>query len=139
MRFLIDTHIFIWYAKKRNRLSRNIIALMNDYNNQFFISAESLREFVQLWRSKSFIREWWKSLQDMIDSVEKEYNFQILYLHREHYETYAHLRPNEAQAHYDPSDHMIIAHAICNRLPLISADEKFPFYREQGLELIDNE
>ena len=40
--------------------------------------------------------------------------------------------------HYDPSDHMIISHAITNRMPLISEDEKFPFYRNQGLELIEN-
>ena len=59
-------------------------------------------------------------------------------LRLEHYETYAKLRINEAQEHYDPSDHLIISHAITNRIPLISADGKFPFYRNQGLELIEN-
>jgi len=38
----------------------------------------------------------------------------------------------------DPSDHVIIAHAITNRIPLISDDSKFEFYRNQGLELIVN-
>jgi PIN domain nuclease of toxin-antitoxin system len=37
----------------------------------------------------------------------------------------------------DPSDHIIIAHAITERLTLLSSDEKFPFYRNQGLELIE--
>ena len=40
--------------------------------------------------------------------------------------------------HYDPSDHIIISHALCNGMPLISDDDKFPFYRGQGLELIEN-
>jgi len=34
--------------------------------------------------------------------------------------------------------HIFIAHALCNGMPLISDDDKFPFYREQGLELIEN-
>ncbi len=41
--------------------------------------------------------------------------------------------------HFDPSDHLIISHAICNRIPLISDDVKFKFYRNQGLQLIENE
>ena len=36
-----------------------------------------------------------------------------------------------------PSDHIIISHAITERLTLISSDTKFPFYRNQGLNLIE--
>ena len=50
---------------------------------------------------------------------------------------YSRLRLNFGQDHRDPSDHMIIAHAITERLPLLSSDDKFPFYREQGLDLIE--
>ena len=74
----------------------------------------------------------------MIDAVERIYGIKILYLHKEHYETYARLKINELQEHFDPSDHMIISHAICNGIPLISDDDKFPFYRNQGLDLIEN-
>jgi len=52
--------------------------------------------------------------------------------------TLAKMEINEAQEHYDPSDHVIISQAITMKLPLISSDEKFPFYRRQGLELIEN-
>ena len=34
--------------------------------------------------------------------------------------------------------HVIIAHAITNRIPLITDDGKFEFYKKQGLELIVN-
>ena len=138
MRFLIDTHIFIWYAKERDNLSRDVISLIEDYDNQVYLSSESLREFVLLRNSKPHIRKWWKTPTDMINAVERIYGIQILYLHKEHYETYARLQINEAQEHYDPSDHLIISHAICNGIPLISEDTKFPFYRGQGLELIEN-
>ena len=39
--------------------------------------------------------------------------------------------------HFDPSDHIIISHAITERMALMSSDQKFPFYRNQGLELIE--
>lgn len=39
----------------------------------------------------------------------------------------------------DPSDHVIIAHAITEHLPLISSDTRFGFYRSQGLDLIFNQ
>lgn len=38
----------------------------------------------------------------------------------------------------DPSDHVIISQAITEHLPLVSSDTRFPFYREQGLDLIEN-
>lgn len=45
---------------------------------------------------------------------------------------------NEAQGHKDPSDHVIIAHAMTEHLPLISSDTRFEFHRKQGLDLIFN-
>lgn len=139
MRYLVDTHIFIWYAKEQYKLSKDVRALFEDYGNMFYVSSETLKELVQLWNNKPHIRKWWKTAKELVRSVEDEYGFKVLYLHQEHYETYALLIINEAQNHYDPSDHLIISHAITNRMPLISADSKFDFYRRQGLELIYNE
>ena len=133
MRYLIDTHIFIWYAKEPENLSGNVKTILDDYENQIYLSSESLREFILLWNNKPHIRCWWQSPIDMINSVD-EFGFKIMYIHKEHYETYARLQINEGQEHYDPSDHLIISHAICNGIPLISDDRKFPFYRNQGLE-----
>ena len=48
------------------------------------------------------------------------------------------LELNIAQDHKDPSDHVIIAHAITENIPLVSDDGKFEFYRKQGLDLILN-
>lgn len=45
---------------------------------------------------------------------------------------------NEATGHKDPSEHVIISQAITEHLPLVSSDTRFPFYREQGLDLIEN-
>jgi PIN domain nuclease of toxin-antitoxin system len=42
------------------------------------------------------------------------------------------------QDHKDPFDHIIIAQAISHKMTLVSSDTKFPFYRKQGLRLIEN-
>ena len=75
----------------------------------------------------------------MVEAIEKEYYVEILPVTKEHMETYAGMELNEAQGHKDPSDHVIIAHAITEKLPLISSDRRFGFYRNQGLDLIFNE
>lgn len=72
MRYLLDTNIFIYAAIDRDSLSKDVIAILEDYDNTY------------------------------------------------------------------PSDHIIIAHAITNRMPLISSDHKFKFYTKQGLDLIFN-
>ena len=138
MRYLLDTHIFIWYAKERNNLSRDVMEILSNWENQLYVSSETLKELILLWNKKPEIRKYWKSPFDLIRCVEDEFYIKVDYLHKEHYETYARLRINEAQDHNDPSDHIIISQAITNRMPLISADTRFPWYRNQGLELIYN-
>ncbi|MCQ2231987.1 MAG: PIN domain-containing protein [Paludibacteraceae bacterium] len=61
---------------------------------------------------------------------------EILPISKEQIITYGKLSINEAENHKDPSDHVIIAHAITNKMPLISCDRKFQFYTKQGLDLI---
>jgi len=133
VRYIIDTHIFVWYVNEQDNLSKDVIAILEDYENDIFVSSETLKELVVLWNKKPHFRRWWKTPLIMLRSIEDISNFNILYLCKEHYETYARLQINEMQQHNDPSDHLIISQAICNRIPLISADTKFPFYRNQGL------
>ena len=73
----------------------------------------------------------------MLISIEQDYGIEFLPLRRDTALTYANLVINEADDHKDPSDHIIIAHAITERLTLISSDKKLPFYRNQGLDLIE--
>ena len=50
--------------------------------------------------------------------------------------SYAKLEP--AKDHKDPSDHIIIAQSISDKIPVISSDRKFKLYEKQGLQLIFN-
>ncbi len=120
-------------------LSQDVKAIIQDYDAELCISAESVRELIVGYRNKGLCSKRWKTVEAMVVAIEEEFYVQILPLKKEHMETYARLEINEAQGHKDPSDHVIISHAITEHLPLISSDRRFDFYRTQGLDLIFNE
>ena len=138
MRYLIDTNIFVYAATDRDSLSRDVQAILEEPDTLLYISAESVRELIVAYNNKGLCSKRWESAEEMVDAIEEEFFIQILPLKREHMKTYSRLTLNEAQGHKDPSDHVIIAHAITERMPLISSDTRFEFYRSQGLDLIFN-
>lgn len=138
MRILIDTCIFIHLAIDRDQLSNDVLALLEDWDNTICMSAETSRELIIQYNNGKMVSKFWKTARQMIDAIKDEFFIQILPLREEHMKTYSELELNTAQEHKDPSDHVIIAHAITESMPLISDDGKFEFYRKQGLDLILN-
>lgn len=138
MRYLIDTNIFVYFATDVDSLSKDVMSILEEPDTLLYISIESVRELIVAHRNKGLCSKRWKSVEAMVAAIEEEYYIKILPLKKEHMMTYARLEINEAQGHKDPSDHVIIAHAITEHLPLISSDTRFEFYRRQGLDLIFN-
>lgn len=139
MRYLIDTNIFVYAATDRDSLCYDVRTILEEPDTVLNISAESVRELIVAYRNKGLCSKRWKSVKEMVDAIENEFYIKILPLKKEHMAMYARMEINEAQGHKDPSDHVIIAHAITERLPLISSDTRFGFYRSQGLDLIFNQ
>ena len=139
MRFLIDTCIFIHLAIEKDQLSDDVLSILEDWDNTICMSAETPRELIIQYNNGKAVSKFWKSALEMIDAIKNEFFIQILPLQEEHMKTYSELELNTAQDHKDPSDHVIIAHAITEHLPLISDDRKFEFYKKQGLDLILNQ
>ena len=134
MRYLIDTNIFIHMATDGDLLSRNVSVILGDYENLIYISTESLRELVVHYNNKALLRKYWKTKYDMLRSITEEFGLQILPLTQDVMYTYAKMNIY----HNDPSDHVIISQAIAMKMPLISDDKRFPEYRNEGLELLEN-
>lgn len=135
---MLDTNILIYITTDHSWLDKNVTAILQDYGNQFCISAETLRELVVAFNNKGFKTKQWKTCSEMIHSIENDYGVRVLPLDKNVMHTYSRLTLNELQGHKDPSDHVIISHAITLKIPLISSDTRFPFYRKQGLDLIFN-
>lgn len=139
MRYLIDTNIFIYASTDRESLSNDVKAIMEAPETVLYISIESVRELIIGYRNKGLCSNKWKTAEEMVNAIEEEFYVKILPLKKEHMKKYANMIINDIQGHKDPSDHVIIAHAITERLPLISSDRRFEFYRTQGLDFIFNE
>ncbi len=56
MRYLIDTHIFIWYAKEQDNQTSNVLTLFDDYENTSCVRSETIRELILLSNEKPDIR-----------------------------------------------------------------------------------
>jgi len=134
MRYLIDTNIFIFQATDPQQLNRDVAEILGDYENLIYISTESLRELIIHYNNKALLRKYWNTKRDMLRSITTQYGLQILPLTPDVMYTYG----NMNLFHNDPSDHVIIAQAIAMKMPLISDDNRFPDYRKEGLELIEN-
>ena len=138
MRYLLDTNIFIYAAIDRESLSRDVKAILEDYDNTFFLSSESVKEMIVGFNNGGIVSRFWSTASEMVSAIREQFFIRILPVGEEQMDTYANLQINMADDHKDPSDHVIIAHAITNRIPLISSDHKFKFYVNQGLELVFN-
>ncbi len=135
---MLATNALIYLMTETDRLDKNVTAILQDYGNQFCISAETIREMIVGYRNKSFTTKLWKDCQSMVTDIEKVYNVRILPIDKKVMKTYATLTLNTNEGHKAPSDHIIISHAMTLGLPLISSDRRFAFYRKQGLDLIFN-
>jgi len=135
MRYLLDTNIFLDYVVD-DYISTDILNLIDSYENQIYVSSESIKEFIHLVQSGKVILEKNYRLLDVFDLIENTFGFEVKYVAKEHLRTFAKL--DLVEGHNDPSDRLIISQALTEKIPLISSDTKFPKYRKQGLDLIFN-
>ena len=139
MRYMIDTNIFVFLVTDISQLDKDVESIIQDYSNTLHMSAESVKELIVAYKNKGLLTKKWKTAEEMVAAIEDEYYIKILPVSKEHMKTYSRLSINSIDDHKDPSDHVIISHAITNKIPLISSDRRFPYYTDQGLDLIFNE
>ena len=137
MRLLLDSCVVFDLLTDAENLDEAVRDILGDYNNQLFASFETMREIIVHFNNKELLSKHWKTAEDVLKTVEQDLNIEFLPLRRDVGYTYSRLKLNEAMEHHDPSDHVIISQAITEHLTLLSSDQKFPFYREQGLDLIE--
>lgn len=124
MKYLIDTQILLWFQSNDKQLKSSIKNILNDTNNQIFVSDVSLYEIaIKLKINK--LPELYASVEDII-FVANQDSFQFLPISHNHFLTYD-IIPSFSD-HKDPFDKLILATALSENIPIISADEKFKLY-----------
>jgi PIN domain nuclease of toxin-antitoxin system len=135
MRYLIDTNILLFTVKEEDRLSKEVSELLWDSSNTINISSRSIEEIIYLLRIGKVNFSRWKETKDIFNHID-ELGFSVDYFKKEHILTLGKLTP--ICDHKDPVDHAIMAHAITNKVTLISSDSKMRFYQNQGLNFVWN-
>ena len=136
MRYYIDTNILIFIlSDDKDELEDKIVDLLDDYSNLFLISTIALQELILLYKGKKLEHLNFKTYKEMLFTIE-ELNYEIIPITKKHLYVYAELET--ANDHKDPNDHVIIAQAISDKIPIISSDRKFKCYENQGLQLVFN-
>jgi PIN domain nuclease of toxin-antitoxin system len=121
-----------------NSLTNDVRAVIEDFENLKYLSIVSLQELITAFRSKGLLSNIWKNESEMIEFVLHAPLVVVDNIDEHVIRSLAELEINESQEHKDPFDHIIIAQALSHKMTLVSSDTKFPFYRRQGLQLIEN-
>ena len=136
MRYYLDTNVLIFIlTQDDDNISRDVRYILKDYSNRFYVSSVVVRELIHAYKTGDIKDSDIKSVKALFDAMEKS-DIEIVPMNKYHLLQYAALET--ASGHKDPNDHIIIAQAISDKIPIISSDRKFKEYVWQGLEFVFN-
>lgn len=116
MRILLDTHALLWFYNDDQQLSTNAKRVILDENNIKLVSPASYWEIaIKVAKGKYLLS---KPLAEVLHEAIDLNGFAYLHIIPTHV---AHLI-GMAPHHNDPFDRLLVAQAISERIPLLSAD-----------------
>ncbi len=121
MRYLIDTHVLIWYLNGDGALPEKHAALMRDPQNKLFLSMVSIWELTIKMSLKKL--ECSKNIAEIEEYLLSK-DYEIINI------SFAHLKAlfELPKFHGDPFDRLLIAQALTENLSILSADGHFKDY-----------
>ena len=118
MRFLLDTHIWIWYVLGSKDLPHSLSEALDDAIGRCWLAPISLWEAWLLNRKgrlrvRGSFEEWVEEALESVPMREAGFNFEV-----------AKTVPTLSLPHSDPADHFIAATALVYDLTLVTVDRK---------------
>lgn len=132
MKYLLDSHTFIWSIMDSSKLSEKVRTIIENPNNEIFVSGITFWEIAIKTQIGKMKFENFNILH--LPNIATQYGFSIFTPSAYDYVTYNELPLVES--HKDPFDRMLIHSALKNNLILLSKDESFAHYEEFGLQLL---
>jgi PIN domain nuclease of toxin-antitoxin system len=135
--YLLDTHILVWYLQDTSKLRKDLVEDLDYFQHAFYVSVVSLHEMIFLIQEGKISN--YKDISAVIEAVEAR-QIQFLDVKPRHIEILENLSTPiiGRKEHKDQFDRTIISQAIAEGLTLISADQKFPLYKDRGFKLLEN-
>ena len=131
MKFLLDTHAFLWAYSNTKRIPAKARAVIADPNSEIFVSAVSFWE-IALKTALGKLESVGEHPSNIVAFAES-LGFIPISITPEEGATYGNLTES---THYDPFDRMLIWQAISRKLTLVSGDKEFRRFEKDGLKLI---
>lgn len=121
MKYLIDTHVFLWYSQGSENLSENAKKIIDDPRNKIIVSIATLWEIsIKVSLNKLEITNSFDSILDDIIN----YNFELININFQHL-----IIQNKLPFyHKDPFDRILVAQAISEKIDFISIDSIMDSY-----------
>jgi PIN domain nuclease of toxin-antitoxin system len=122
MRLLLDSHALIWYVDQDHLLSQAAHAAITDPNNDLLLSAATIWEIA----IKTGLKKLTLALpyHQWMNQAIADLDLAVLPITVE----YANVQAGLPDHHRDPFDRLLIAQAITEGVPIISADASFDAY-----------
>lgn len=123
MKYLLDTHTFLWWMSAPNKLSDKVLSLLNNQENEIYLSPASTWEIV----IKCQVQKLTLPMQPekYIPSRLSLYNILELPI--------THLHTLEMKKlpliHKDPFDRLLISQSKIEKMPLMTKDTKIKQYK----------
>lgn len=125
MRYLLDTHTFLWWDTRSSRLSRHVFDLISDRSNVLWLSMASVWE-IQIKHQLARL-EPSAPLEKIIRIQQRENGINLLPIDLSHVLGLSDL-PHH---HKDPFDRLLVAQAMAGNLVVLSHDPQIARYPVQ--------
>ena len=118
MRYLLDTHIWLWMLREPHKLSSLVHQTLHEPSNERYLSPISIWEVTVLLEKKRIAMHedfavWFARTSEDVELIEAALNWEIAHNMR-------YILPN----HRDPADRFLAATAAAYDLTLVTADQK---------------
>lgn len=127
MRLLLDTHIFIWYVLNNQRLSNQVRMLIDDADNEILLSTAIIWEMAI--KHSTGKLNFSLPFEVFVKQQISLNNFNLLDIKINYLNVVATLPFH----HRDPFGRLLIAQAMVEQIPILSADSVFDAYPIQRL------
>jgi PIN domain nuclease of toxin-antitoxin system len=122
MRLLLDTHAFLWFILNDPKLSPSASALIADPNNRITVSPASYWEIaIKIGLGKYTLGVPFETFMEQQITVNQ---FEVLHITVRHAAGVSALPPH----HRDPFDRLLVAQALAEQIPIVSADAVLDAY-----------
>ena len=118
MKYLLDTHAFLWWIGDDPSLSKKARSIISDEKNEIYLSAVSVWEIAI--KSRAGRLEFREELDSFVEQHIRENAFLPLPITLSHSAKVRLL----SNSHRDPFDQMLAAQSLVEEMPLISIDKK---------------